>query len=282
MLCPNGTLIETVGTMKWIVTFSLILSFGFGFANTQAQDLKSSADTLRKMPIKAYKIGEELNYVLHYGLVNAGEATLTVASTEKTLFDRPLLHVIGTGRSVGAFNWFYKVRDRYESYIDKQGAFPWIFVRRVNEGGYKINQDYKFYQHQKKVDNGKNKVFDTPNYVQDMLSAFYYARTLDFQQAKPGDIFEIPAFVDDEIWPLRIKYLGKEEISVRTGKYKCLKFVPVVQKGRIFKDEEDLNVYITDDKNKIPVLVQAKVLVGSIKMELTEYSGLANPVAKID
>lgn len=266
--------------MKWIGILTLAFSVGLTGVKAQDSQYKNPADTLRSMPITAYSAGEKLEYVLHYGIVNAGIATLEVKSTNKKLLNRELLQVVGTGKSVGAFNWFFKVRDRYESYIDKQGAFPWIFVRRVDEGGYKINQDYSFYQHQGKVDNGKNKQFDVPVYTQDMLSAFYYARTINFDTAKVGDIFTIQAFVDDELWPLKIKYMGKDEVDIRNGKFRCLRFVPVVQKGRIFKNDEDLSVWISDDKNKIPVLVQAKVLVGSIKMELTDYSGLANPIAK--
>jgi hypothetical protein len=116
--------------------------------------------------------------------------------------------------------------------------------------------------------------------VQDMLSAFYYARTIDFSRAKPGDIYTIETFLDDELWPLRMKYIGKETIKLRNGKYRCLKFQPVVQEGRIFASNNDLNVWVTDDGNRIPVLVQAKVLVGSIKMQLTGYEGLAHPIAR--
>src|SRR5690606_10376289 len=113
-----------------------------------------------------------------------------------------------------------------------------------------------------------------PGSVQDMISAFYYARTIDFSTAKPGDIFTIETFMDDELWPLRMKYVGKETIKLRNGKFRCLKFQPAVQEGRIFKGNDDLNVWVTDDGNRIPVLAQAKVLVGSIKMELTAYEGL--------
>jgi hypothetical protein len=87
--------------------------------------------------------------------------------------------------------------------------------------------------------------------------------------------------VDGEYYPLQIKYIGKEAITLRNGKFQCIKFRPVLQKGRIFKDEEDLNVWITDDKNRIPVMAQAKVLVGSIKMELTNYSGLTHPISRL-
>ena len=112
-----------------------------------------------------------------------------------------------------------------------------------------------------------------------MLSAFYYARCIDYSIAKEGDVFTINGFVDKEVFPIKIRYVGKETIDSDIGKVRCLKFRPILQKGRIFKREEDLNVWITDDKNHIPVRAQAKILVGSIKMDLESYAGLANPLA---
>ncbi len=244
-----------------------------------AQDKKP--EELRRIKNNAFKAGEEVSYVLHYGLVNAGNATIKVENTDKKAFGQPLLRIIGTGETVGAFNWFFKVRDRYESYIDADGLFPWMFYRRVNEGGYKISQDYLFYQHKKQIDNGEGKKFSTPDYTQDMLSAFFYARTFDMRNAKDGDVLGVTTFIDDEVFTQKIKFIGRANVTIRNGTYRCLKFVPVVQRGRVFKDEEDLVVYISDDDNKILVLAQANVLVGSIKMELTGAKGLANPMAKI-
>lgn len=259
-----------------ILSFSVLLCSLLGWSQN------SATDTLRNIHQNAFKAGERLEYVLHYGLLNAGEAILEVYPTPKTLYGRELLHVVGIGKSTGAFNWFYKVRDRYESFIDKDGVFPWIFVRRVNEGGYKINQDYRFYQQKKQVDDTKGNTYDMPEYVQDMLSAFYFARTMNFDTAKAGDIFTVPSIVDGEYYPLKIKYQGKGTLEARSGDYRCLKFSPVVQTGKIFKDENDLRVWISDDPNKIPVMVEADILVGSIKMELTKYKGLAHPISKIN
>ncbi|MEM9024132.1 MAG: DUF3108 domain-containing protein, partial [Bacteroidota bacterium] len=191
-------------------------------------------------------------------------------------------HVVGTGTSNRMFDLFFKVRDRYETYLDKEGVFPWVFVRRINEGGYKKKQDYTFLQNQEIVNNGKGTVYAVPHGVQDMISSFYYARTLDLSSAKQGDIFSVPTFVDNEYYVLRIKYLGNETIKVKKGKFNCMRFVPVVQKGRIFKEEEDMMVWITNDANKIPILAKAKVLVGSVKMEIEDYKGLANPIAKVE
>lgn len=154
--------------------------------------------------------------------------------------------------------------------------FPWFFVRRVEEGKYKLNQDYTFLHHKSIVNNGKGKEFKAPMGIQDMISSFYYARTLDFKDMKPGKIFEFKCFMDDEIYTLKIKYTGEEVIHIRKGKFNCYKFVPVVQTGRYFKSEDDVNFWITKDANKIPILVKAKIPVGIVKLHLVEWSGLKN------
>lgn len=235
---------------------------------------------LRSLPHTAFKAGEKLTYVLHYGFVNAGEATIELRETDVKMLDRPMLQAVGKGRSLGAFNTFYKVDDHYETYFDRDGVFPWIFMRRVSEGGYEFSQDYAYLQNLHQVNTQKKQTHAVPAHVQDMLSAFYYARTIDYSKAKPGDEFSIDCFLDDELWPLKMRFVGRETIKLRSGKYRCLKFQPVVQQGRIFKTNDDLNVWVTDDANHIPVLAQAKVLVGSIKMELSSYEGLVHPVAK--
>lgn len=263
----------------WL-TFALngILQINDAALQANTADSKFS---YRKVENKAFQAGEKITYCLHYGIINAGEAKLEVKKHDKKINGRDVLHVVGTGKSISAFDLFYKVRDTYESYIDEEAIVPFSFVRRVNEGGYKINQDYTFDHPKKKVDNGDGKKFDIPTNVQDMISAFYYARTLDFSKAKKGDIYTINLFYDDTNFPLKIKYMGKETVSLRMGKYNCMKFIPVVEKGRVFKTEEDLTVWITDDNNKIPILAKAKILVGSIKMEVVEYSGLASPISKV-
>jgi len=243
--------------------------------------LQCKKPTLRSQKNDAFKRGEKLVYRMHYGFINAGEVTMSVIDENKQVAGRNTLHVVGVGSTNGSFDWFFKVRDRYESYIDEDAIVPWLFIRRVNEGGYTIEQNQIFNHYKNTMDlNGKK--FDVPDNVQDMTSAFYYARTIDFSNAKEGDVFEFPCFVDDQVWPLRIKYMGKETINSDIGKIRCIKFHPVVQKGRIFKKEEDMNAWISDDKNRIPVRAEAKVLVGSIKMDLTDYSGLANPLALVE
>lgn len=272
--------------MKSLIVLAAAVSalafFSFTKQATPQVEETETTPTLRSINNNAFTAGEHLEYRLHYGVVNAGTATLEVKNLNQKIAGREVYHIVGSGKTKGAFDWFFKVRDKYETFLDVDGVFPWLFKRDVNEGGYIIKQNYKFAQTKNKVDNGEGKSFDTPNGIQDMLSAFYYARAIDYSKAKIGEVFTIWSFVDDEIWPLRIRYLGKDQIKVSGDKYKALKFCPVVQEGRLFEDEEDVSVWISDDGNKIPLLAQGKVMIGSIKMELTKAKGLANPSARID
>ncbi|MDO9000871.1 MAG: DUF3108 domain-containing protein [Bacteroidota bacterium] len=240
------------------------------------------SDQLPSTENKAFKAGEVLTYRMHYGLINAGVAILEVKPNLIEVNGRKVYHIVGSGYTIGSTDWFFKVRDRYETYLDKDALLPWMFVRRVDEGGYKFSQDYAFNHYTKKVDIGNNEKFDVPVGIQDMVSAFYSARNMDLSNAKAGDLFSITCFVDKEIWPLKIKFIGKETIETDLGKYRCLKFRPIVQKGRVFKKEEDLNVWISDDDNHLPMRVKADVLIGSIKMDITGAKNLANISSKVD
>lgn len=267
-----------------LVVFALC-SAGYKLSRTEtiAQEISfgTMPETLPKVTNTAFKQGEILSYRLHYGALNAGVAVLEVKPQILDISGRKVMHIVANGYTNGAADWFFKVRDRYETYMDKDAMVPWLFVRRVDEGGFKFSQDYSFNHYTKKVDVGNGEKFDVPPNIQDMVSAFYTARSLDLSNAKPGDLFSLTCFVDKELWPLKIKFIGRETIKTDIGKYKCLRFRPVVQKGRVFKNEEDLNVWISDDKNHIPMRVQANVLIGSIKMDITSAQNLANPTGEV-
>ena len=262
---------------------SLILLAGIVFINAIVKEPNSPVDSTqqyRTVNHKAFKAGEKLTYRMHYGVVDAGEAILEVKSTDKKVKGRELLHVVGKGRSLGAFNWVFKVRDRYESYIDAEGVFPWMFIRRVDEGGITINQDYIFKQDKKQVKTQDKKTFETPTGIQDMLSSFYYIRTLNFSKAKINEEFSVNMFIDDEIFPFKIKYLGKETIKTRKGKFECIKLRPLMMKGRVWESEDSMTIWITNDNNKIPVLLKTDIAVGSVKATLTKWEGLVTPLKK--
>lgn len=262
--------------MKKIV-FTLALICFARVQGIQAR-LSGSPEVYKPRQNNAFTEGEILTYRLHYGLIEAGIATLEVKNEAREFGGRPSYHVVGLGKSTGAFDWFFKVRDRYESFIDRESLVPMVFLRHVDEGGYKINQTH-IYNHYKKEVLSNGKTFTVPEDAQDMISAFYFARNLDFTDAKPGKVYTINSFVDDEVFPLQIKFVAKENLETDLGTFRCLKFRPVIQKGRIFENEEDLNVWISDDLNHIPIRAQAEILVGSIKMDLLKYSGLNNKPA---
>lgn len=273
----------------WGSAVSVILALcSAGLFSSKKQELEQNIlnfeNSSKELPVKnneAFKEGEILSYRLHYGVMDAGVAVLEVKPEVLDVSGRKVFHVVGNGYSKGTFDWFFKVRDRYESFIDKDALLPWMFVRRVDEGGYKINEDYTFNHYTNKVDVGKGEKIDVPLGTQDMVSAFYAARNLDLSNAKEGDVFTISTIVDKEMWPMKIRYVCKDVIETDIGKFKCLKFRPIVQKGRIFKREDDLNVWITDDKNHIPLRAQAKILIGSVKLDIMSAKNLANPTSEI-
>jgi hypothetical protein len=235
-------------------------------------------DKSRSVTNNAFKCGEELVYRIHYGFIEAGQATIKVEDSMTSVLGRKSFHIIGTGVSKGMVNAVFKVNDRYETYMDAQAMCPLMFVRRVDEGGFKIKQDMLFDQDYHIVNNNGKKM-KVPAYVQDMMSAFYYSRTFDYTNEQPGKIDSVVTLVDNEVWTLKIKFIKRDTIKSDVGKICCLVFEPMVQKGRIFKHNDDLQVWISDDKNHIPIRAQANILVGSIKMDIMSWSGLANQAA---
>lgn len=268
-----------------LTAVSTVLLTSAGFQNNRLEQLLSATEEAGdKLPVKnnfAFRPGEKLTYRLHYGILTAGEAVLEVKPDVLNINGRQVYHIVGTGYTTGTTDWFFKVRDRYETYMDKDALLPWYFVRRVDEGGFKFSQDYSFNHYTKKVDIGNNQKYDIPGEVQDMVSAFYAARNMNLSHAKTGDVLSMICFMDKELWPMKIKLIGRETISTDIGDIRCLKFRPIVQKGRVFKQEEDMTVWISDDANHLPVRAQADILVGSIKMDLTGVKNLANPLAKV-
>lgn len=227
---------------------------------------------------KAYGDGEFFKFRVHYGFVTAGYATLKVK--DASLNGKDVFHVRGYGQTVGVSKWFFKVEDDYQSYIDKQKNIPYRFIRKIDEGGYTKDIQIDFNHNSQKAtvkDNKKKEttVFSFPKDTQDMISAFYYLRnTLDTENIKDGDVVEMNMFFDQENYKFRLKFLGKEVLDTNFGRVRTLVFRPYVQSGRVFKEKESLTVWISDDKNKIPLLVKADLAVGSLKATLTEFKGL--------
>jgi hypothetical protein len=238
----------------------------------------AAQDKGRIVKNEAFKCGEKLVYRIHYGFIDAGQATIKIEDSLVPVLGKKAYHIVGTGISTGAVNVFFKVSDRYETYMDAQALCPLLFIRHVNEGGFIINQNMLFDQDYHMV-NSTGKKIKVPPYIQDMLSAFYYSRTFDYSNEKPGKIDSVVTIVDNVVWSLRIKFVRRDTIKSDVGKICCMVFEPMVQKGRIFKHDDDLQVWISDDKNHIPIRAQANILVGSIKLDIMSWSSLENQAA---
>ena len=227
---------------------------------------------------KAFKDGEWLSYKVKYGWFNASKASLEVKL--KTLDKKEVYHIKGYGKSTGLLDVFFKVRDRYETYVDTQQVKPYKFIRNLSEGGYTKDKMIRF-DHDQKIATVYDYKHDTihkhkfTDDTQDMLSALYYLRNkIENDRLKVGDEFKLNMFFDEQNFDFKTKFLGREIIETKFGKIKCLKFRPYVKSGRVFEEQESLTVWISDDKNKIPIQIKAELAVGSLTAKLENFKGL--------
>ncbi len=229
---------------------------------------------------QAYKDGEYLKYRIHYGWLDAGEATLRLE--EKNIAGKKMFHAVGKGKTTALAAWVIRVRDLYETYFDEQNR-PFRFIRNIHEGNYKKNVEFIFNHDNhtlQVIDKIRNDVqmFHVPPGIQDMLSVYYKLRNVNTDTLKKGDFISETLFFDYDIFHFKMKILGREIIKTKFGYVKTLVLRPYVEAERVFKEEESLTVWVTDDENKIPVRIKAKLLVGSIKADLTEFRNLKYPV----
>ena len=211
--------------------------------------------------------------------VNAGTANFTL-SLDK-INNKPCYHVVGDGKSNPSYDWIFKVRDRYESYFDTSNLQPMKFIRNVDEGGYKKNENITFNQETNTAITTSG-VFKVPNCVQDVLSSVYYARNIDFAKYKVGDKIPFSMFLDNEVYDLYIRYLGKETVKTKYGKFKAIKFKPLLVKGTIFEGGEKMNVWVTDDPNHVPIRIESPIVVGTIKIDMMQYKNLRYPLSSLE
>jgi hypothetical protein len=239
-------------------------------------------DAYRQVENQTFERGEFLKYRVFYDSwvtywMTAGFGTTEVSPEPVIINGRQTYHIVVEGKSANIFNVIFKVRDRFETFMDEEALIPHKFIRYTREGGYK-KDDTVFFDHraEKAVSTRKVKHI-TPN-VQDIVSAFYYVRNLDFDTAEAGDKYNVDFFLDDSLYNSEIVFMGRETIKTDFGKINCMKFKPRVAVGEVFADPYPMEMWVTDDKNKIPVLMKSAVFIGSVKIELIEYKGLRWPM----
>ena len=235
----------------------------------------------------AFKTGERLEYRVYYhsgiGNVTAGEAILSVKEWKElnTEENRTVFHLLGEGNSSGVFNFFFKVRDKFQSYTDQQTLLPYVFLRETREG--KFEKDDKVVFNRETLEaRSTRKTKKIPANVHDVISAIYYMRTFKVSDFDADSMFYLNFFLDDSVYTSAIKFKGTGILKTKWGKIKCLKIAPMMATGDVFADKYPMFVWVSDDENHVPILAESEVIVGSVKMELIEYSGLVKPLKFIE
>ncbi|MFI5263464.1 MAG: DUF3108 domain-containing protein [Candidatus Kapaibacterium sp.] len=263
----------------------LLLPFLFLFGanhSSGAQAIAPVKETTRNLPNTAFDVGERLVFDINYGFVTAGHAVMVIPGY-KYVAGKKSYEINTYAVSTDEFDNIFKVRDKYSSFVDVDGIYPHRFEQHVREGKYSKDYEAFFDQDELTAETDDGTKYKIPQYVHDILSAFYYVRTLDLTQYHKGDKISLQNFYDGKTHPLDVIVLGRQRIEVEAGTFDCIVVEPMVVEGGLFQNEGSIKVWLTNDANKMPVKVSTKVIVGSIDVSLTKYQGLKNPVlAKVD
>jgi len=257
---------------KYFLTAFLLIIFA----------IKSSAQEMNYLGEPSFKVGEELDYKLKYGFFTAAEAVIRVGESDKKFDDKPAYHIVADAKTAGTFDVFYKVRNRYETYVDQKTLEPYFYTENRKEASYRHSDNVTFDHNTNKITAAKG-VYPFKGKTFDFLSAYYFSRSVDISKLKIGDKFNLQYFLEDGVHSMEITYVGKEKMDCSVGTFNCLKFNPTIIPGRVFRKSSKLYLWITDDNNRIPVKAHVELVVGSITMDLTGAKNLKyalNPLKK--
>lgn len=254
------------------VTGIIFLIFLFGGSTTRNED---------KAPELLFKPGEVMKYKAHYGFMNAAEGEMVIDDDVHYVNGRPCYKIDVYGKSIGMFDLFLKIRDNWGTYLDTAAVVSHKFYRKIEEGKYRKHEivefDHKNHKAAVRTYHNKKKAwkpverFDVPGNVQDLVSGYYYLRTIDFDTVEVGEILSIDAFFDDEVYDFKIRYIGKESLKTKIGNINSLVLSPIMPENSLFDGENSIKVWISDDRNKVPLKISAAMFVGAVVLEITEY-----------
>ena len=239
-------------------------------------ETRASEPQLRRIDQMAFGLGERLVYDVGYSIFTAGEAVFAIPAID-TFQGLPAYEISFTVNSTPSFTWIYKVEDRYLTFVDVAGLFPWRFTQKIREGGYSRDFAADFDQ-VRNTARTKDSTYAVPPYVYDAVSALYYIRTFDFGSFRPGQRVELRNFYKDSAYALGVKFLGFQKVSVDAGTFDCILIEPMIREGGLFKSDGRILIWLSNDDRRIPVKVSTKVVIGSIDAELREYNGLRGPL----
>ena len=279
--------------LKWMwAVFSIPLLLGFVPSSFQAEGQtevsRTSSYDACTIYNSTFQHGEELTYKVYYNLnfiwVPAGEVVFRVNEVDEQF------HLSVKGKTYKSYEWFFKVRDHYDTYIDKSTLLPTLSIRDVREGGYTLYDKVDFDQegHTAFSTRGRSKdnikernEFQVDPCMHDILSLIYYTRNLQFDEMSEGEKVPVKIFIDKEVWPLQMTYRGPvaQKTIKGLGKFNTLEFSPEVIEGEYFKEGTTMRIWASDDENKIPLLIESPIAVGSIKAVLKSYAGLRHDLS---
>jgi hypothetical protein len=233
--------------------------------------------------VSSYQPGEKVRYLIHYGLISGGVATLNL--TTDTVAGKEVWHSVLLGRTTGMADAIFKVKDIYESFMSPETELPVKSIRNISEGRYRrynvVMFDHKTRQDSAILTSDLTGVHITPQGIHDIISCFYWFRNHilpDIDNIKKGEMITVMTWFTDELYPIRMRYIGIEEVKTKAGKIRCYKFNPVTEKGRLFKTEEDVSFWFSSDKNFLPVKIRFDIFVGAFMVDMESYEGLLYPL----
>lgn len=251
--------------MRFILPLASILlfcTFGAGAQNLPGPGLEKNN----------FVPGEKMVFQVYYGPLNAGRVDAFLRLD--TIRGRQAYYAEAVARSTGLANKLYKIRDMYAGYFDPETLLPIKSIRDIREGNYRKFNIVEYYHDSLKAVSSESGDHEIPGNIRDMVSVFYYVRTIKYDTMKYDDIVYINTFFDDELFPFNMRFRGRETIKTRGGTFNCIKLVPFVEPGRIFRKEDDMIIWLSDDGNCVPIRGRFDLIVGSIKCDLIEWEGL--------
>jgi len=223
----------------------------------------------------------------NWNFIWARAGHVSFESSETSYAGTPSYHFKATGMTLKSYDGIFKVRDYYQSYVDKETMKPLKYVRDINEDGYtkyeELRFDYENNTINSKIGKTKDKLESTDypmtDCTFDIVSIMYHIRTIDFDGYKKGDKVPVKVFFDEKEYNLYVKYLGKEKVKVKKqGKFLCHKISPLLIEGEIFTETDKMFIYFTADENQLPVLIESPIKVGSVKAVISSTENLKYPV----
>ncbi len=245
----------------------------------------TNRETVALVPVN-YGPKESFEFRVHYGFITAGEAKIEVSDQYYLVNDKICMKATCTGRSSGSFDLVLRIRDSWVTYIDTVSKVSQKSIRNIEEGKYRLKETVQFNYPAKKAivdwekrDKKKGRdEFAIVSDLQDIVSGAYYLRVVDYDKMKVGDVFEINSFLEDKVYALKIRYKGKETVKTDFGKINAIRLAPIMPQNGLFEGENSIRLWLSDDKNRLPIKIQADMFVGAVEVDLKGFKNLKYPI----